>query len=348
MNFFETFLQKKKLAESILLIDISADSIAGAYAHYEEGMSPVVVYSRRLPIETRKDETPARAMVRALNVLGADMIREGAPALARCTGSGNAAKILVSVNAPWQETVVRVEDVEQDGPFLFTKAIVAKKLDDVTAELPEDMIAEESVIGTLLNGYETHNPYGKMVRRASLIVLTSLIERHVAEDITSALKSLYHTKSIRLISGSSLRYQAMHNVFPHERDAIIVDAISRSRTSVALVRNGIFISMIQTAASVYDPAWISLITEQFPEIAKQYPLPRMIFLLVRESDTATLQKALASVNFDPLWLSDNPPKIVPIVYSHLLGMIRYLGTNSLDPGLLFMVLYHQTEESFAT
>ncbi|MHB8860149.1 MAG: hypothetical protein ACYC48_00225 [Minisyncoccota bacterium] len=345
MSFLEEIFHKKtKSVASVILIDIRVDSVAGAYARYEEKDLPTVLYTRRLPIEIRKDETPDRAMLRALQLLGVDLIREGAPVLARATGSGSADMILVSVDAPWQETTVRTENFESEEPFVFTKSLVEKRLKEGIVALPEKMLADESIIGTILNGYETRAPYGRSVHRASIIVLTSLIERSVAHEIISALEHLYHTKAILPISGSSLRYQTIRNTFPHEQDAIILDAISKSLTSIALVRKGVFVSMAQAAISGSgdtDTAWIATITNELAAIAKQYPLPRTIFLLAQESDIHSLQSLLAATNFGSLWLSDNPPKIVAILQSHLSSMTHYTAANPLDLGLLFMTLYYQ-------
>lgn len=346
MNLLDTLFHKNKKetrAESVIVIDIRADAVAGAYVRYEKKSIPTILYSRRLPIEVRKEETPGRAMLRALQLLGADLIREGAPILARDTGSGSADAILVSVDAPWQETTVRTENFESEKPFVFTRSLVAKKLEEASATISEKTIVDESIIGTILNGYETRAPYGRTVHRASIIILSSLIDRQVSFEIISTIESLFHTKKVLPISGSSLRYQAMRGIFPHERDAIILDAISKTFTSIALVRKDVFVSMVQTTIPDTDSstsAWITTITNELSEIAKRYPLPRTIFLLAQESDTAQLQQALAAANLGSLWLSDNPPKIVALLQSNLSSMIRYTAENSLDLSLLFMALYY--------
>src|SRR3989344_1922524 len=121
MSFFGKLFHSTH-AESLVFIDISAGSVAGAYAYYKGGEAPALVYTRRLPIEMHAGEPRERAMFRALEVLGSDLIREGAPSLARRAGRGSADNVLVSVDAPWQETRVRTESFERTTPFIFTKA----------------------------------------------------------------------------------------------------------------------------------------------------------------------------------------------------------------------------------
>lgn len=339
MSFFQNFFQKDKKGESVILIDIGAEGVSGAYVRYEKNELPTLVYLRRLPIEIRKDEVHERAMVRALVVLGNDLIREGAPILVRATGSGSASTILVSIDAPWQETTVHTENFESEEPFVFTKTLVAKKLEETHATPPEKSLTDESIIGTILNGYETHEPYGKKVHRASIIVLTSLIEQHVADDIIATLRSLFHTTRILPITGNSLRYQTMRSVFPHEEDALILDATGGSLTSLALVRKGIFVTLVQIAVPSDPSAWVTTVTNELSEIAKQYPLPRTIFLLAREPEIVLLRQKLDAADFGSLWLSDNPPKIVSVLKSHLNGLVRQMTENPSDIVLLFMALY---------
>lgn len=341
MSFFESFLHKKKSGESVVLIDIGADSVAGAYVRYEGVEPPTVLYTRRLPIEIRTDEPHERAMLRALDILGKDLIREGAPALARATGSGSTDTILVSIDAPWQETRVRKEHFESAEPFVFTKALVDKRLAETDGELGDKMLADESIIGNILNGYETRNPYGNSVRRASIIVLTSLIERAVANSIISTLRGLYHTKEIMPIAGSSLRYQALREAFPHERDSIILDATGGSLLFISLVRKGVFVSLDQVEVPSGKDVWAQAVARELSEIAKRYPLPRTIFLLAREAEIEALKGMLDTANFGPLWLSDNPPKIVSVLRNSLGVSIRQLSTTPVDIVLLLMVLYFQ-------
>ena len=340
MKFLDIF-RKGKHKESAVLIDIGTRAVVGAYAHFNEGDLPSILYSTSVPIETRSGETNEQSMLRALKALGEVLIREGAPVLSRATGSGSARMILVSVDAPWQETTVHVEDFEEDEPFVFTQSLVAHRLEEGHVAPTEKLLADESIIGTILNGYETRSPYGKKVHRASVIVLTSLIERSLASGIITTLERLYHTKNILPIAGSSLRYQAMREVFPHESDAIIIDATNESTSSVSLVRNNIFVSLVQAKTASTETTWAAMITSELTELAKQYPLPRTIFLLAREPEINDLKGMLDTTNFTSLWLSDNPPKIVPVLKSHMSTLLKQLATTSPDVVIFFMTLYYQ-------
>jgi len=332
-------------AESAVLIDISASSVAGAYARYTEGETPTLLYTHRLPIEIRDSGEPhERALLRALEVLGSILIREGAPILARHTGSGSADVVLVSVGAPWQETNVRTEHFERKTPFVFTRGMVATALEKMAVTAPGKILADESIIGTILNGYGTREPYGKEVYRASVIILTSFIDANISEGIVATLRSLFHTTNILSIAGSSLRYQAMRIAFPHERDALILDATG-PLISIALVRKDLLVAVTEVPDTVGTKdtidLWVQKVMNEFTELAKRYPLPRTIFLLAQEQHASSLEQALNAAKLGGLWLSDNPPKIVSVLASHIVGGVRQMTTASPDLSMLLMALYYQ-------
>lgn len=345
MSLSSTFFRSKH-SESVVFIDIGTGSVAGAYARYAEGDTPMLLYTQRIPFEIRKDEPHEAAMLRALKELGDTLIREGAPILLRATGSGHINTILVSIDAPWQKTIMRVEKFEQKVPFVFTKSIVAEALEKTHVPVPGKLLADESIIGTILNGYETRNPYGKSVHRASIVILTSLIDENIAEGIAMTLRNLYHTKHVLLIVGSSLRYQAMRTAFPHERDALILDATGPV-TSIALVRKNLFVAVNEIVDTAVAPhSWVQGVMDELAKIAKEFPLPRTIFLLAQESEISSLRASLDTANLGKLWLSDNPPKIISVLASHIVGSIRQMTSGPPDLSLLLMTLFwqHRTPE----
>jgi hypothetical protein len=326
-------------AETIVLIDIGAESVAGAYVRYSNG-TPALLYTRRLPIEIHKGEAHETAMLRALTILGDALIKEGAPAVSRAVGSGKVDTILVSIDAPWQETSVRTEIVEKKDPFVFTQSLVKTVLERTRVAPSGKLLGNESIIGTILNGYETRKPYGKRAKRAAILVLTSYISEEVAGGILSYVGKLFHTKRVLHIAKCSLRYQAMRAAFPHEPDALILD-ISNVAISIVLVRRGLFSVVIEVPRKGENDVWVPSVVNEFAEIAKTYPLPRTIFLLAPEHKVVALRNSLDTANFGSLWLSDNPPKIVPVLPSHIVNSVTLSGEAQPDLSLLLMAIYWQ-------
>lgn len=340
MSFLGSFSRNKR-AEAVVLVDVSTTSVAGAYALYAEGHQPVMLYARRVPVEERKSEPIEASMMRALQVLGETLIREGAPILSRAIGSGSADTILVSIDSPWQATSVRTEHIEDTAPFTFTKSMVIGLLQKTSVVPPEKFLADESIIGTILNGYETRDPYGKSVRRASVVVLTSLVDKKAAESIVGALRGFFHTKRVLPIASNSLRFQAMRAAFPHEGDALILDATG-PYVAIALLRRGLFVAVSSIAESAVNTAsWKAKVGSALEKLAEQYPLPRTIFLLAEESDAPPLREVLDSADLGTFWLSDNPPTIVSVLPSHLSALVEQASSGPPDLSLFLMALYYR-------
>lgn len=338
MNFISNWFRKNK-AESVVLIDITAGSVAGAYVRRAKGQAPTIFYSRRLPIEGHRGESSEKAMFRALALLGDVLIKEGAPALSRATGSGSLSDIIVSVDMPWQETSVRTEYFESEQAFTFTKALAEKAIQKTGCASGDKVVCDESIVGVLLNGYETRDPYGKSAHRAAVVIMSSFIDQSVAGNITAMLRGIYHTRRIQIIAGSSLRYQALRATFPHEHNALILDATG-SLVSIQLVRNSLLVAISEMSdGMIGDSKWIKEMTQGLTELAKQYPLPRTIFILVRENENEIARKALAKAEMGSLWLSDNPPKIVTILPSHFTSLVVQADTAINDLPILLMALY---------
>jgi len=340
MAFFPRVLRSPvKKSESAVCIDVGADSVAGAYMQCGVGAQPSLLYSQRMPLDTRAGEPHEQALFRTLGTLTDTLIREGAPVLLRVTGSGHADTVLVSIDAPWQETSVRVERFERTRPFLFSKRMVIAALEKTRPTTLGKLVIDESIIGISLNGYQTHNPYGKWAHRATVVVLTSSIDRSIAQHMTATLTQTFRAKRVVSIAGSSLRYQAICMIFPHEKQALIVDTAGPT-TSIALVHNGFFIALANVPVAARDSAWLSAIIKELVELAKNCPLPHIIFLVSRDTDTS-MGQMIQPKDLGTLWLSDHPPKIIPVLPSQISGTVHYAATPPPDLHMLLMALFYQ-------
>lgn len=311
MGFIARLFRKPE-AESILLIDVGAGSVAGAYAHFTPGAQPTLAYTRRIPISAKPHEDTIEAMTRTLGELCDALVSDGAPALARLAGSGRVEALLVSISAPWQSTLLRHETFENARPFTFTRKMLDDAIRKATVAPQGKLLVDESVVGTTLNGYETREPFGKQVLRAQVLMLVSFIDEPVARAIAGVLRSVFHTERIPTIAGSSLRYQAVRSVFPHERNAFLLDA-SGPEIAISLIRKGLLVAVKELPdGEAGSPEWIAEVGDSFGAFATKYPLPRIIFILADDDRLSVVQRALEGADLGKMWLTDEPPKVVPI------------------------------------
>jgi hypothetical protein len=241
----------KKQHATHILIDIGSASVGGAYAHIESNGRPTIHYATRIIIETRDGETVDASMVRTLKEVTDALVKDGAPQVRRETGNAHADGVLVSVAAPWQETKIRTETTQAVRPFLFTKKLLSE-LVAKNAKIPEDRIdSGDSVIATILNGYETANPFGKHVKRVELVVLSSTLQKDVTDEVEKTLRGAFHTHQISFTGFAPASYQVFRDLYPHEHDYLLLD-IRGVRSDLAFIQRGLLMDVGSIQLGTHD------------------------------------------------------------------------------------------------
>lgn len=320
-------------ARAAILADIGPRSVAGAFV-LATSAGARMVYAKRLPVEARADESREAATSRALAILGEALVREGAPALQRA-GGANARDILIAVDSPWQELRLHTERFEKKVPFSFSSRMLSLAREKARAEVPEGLAyADDSVLATTLNGYDTKRPLGKEAHRAEVIVLASFLNQSVVQSLHDAFASLFHTRAVKTIASGSLRYQAMRAAFPFEENALIVDSLGE-RTTIFHIRSGMLSGLSETEDGA---PWGQGVVTHLAELAKLNPLPRTIFLLASAADGPGKQQELASAGLASLWLADSAPRVVSVSAGQAAGPVA-LGDTLADMPLGLMARF---------
>lgn len=317
---------------AVALIDIGTEFVAGAYALFSETEKPVIVYATQIPVLGLSAEAPIFALEHAISALGNRLMREGGPALWKLTGSARITAILVSIDAPWQETALRSDEVQEREPFTFTKDLVTDLFERQGKREGSKIIVNRSIVGTTLNGYEVSDPYRKKTTRASILHLTSLMEEQVFGRIDEALRRLFLGARRHYISGSSLRFQAIRVAFPHEREFAVVDA-AEPKSTLLLMRNGLPAAVFEARRT--NARSSEEILPLFSALRKKFPLPQTIIIAGREDALEQTELALRRLQ------SGEKPALVPLQKRHL-G--RYVDALRADLGLLLLALFYQTSQ----
>lgn len=227
-----------KRAATHVLIDVGSASVGGAYAHFKQDEEPTLYYTARINIEAHEGEELEASMLRTVGELSQLLVKEGAPAMHRAVGHAHAQSIIVSIAAPWQETRVRTETIQAVRPFTFTKKLLNETVAK-SAQIPEDRIdSGESVIATILNGYEIPNPFGKQVKRVELVVLSSTLLKSVVQGVETTLRKAFHSHEITFTGFAPVSYRVFRDLYPHENDYLILD-IRGERSDLAFIQRGL-------------------------------------------------------------------------------------------------------------
>ena len=311
MSLFR-FSAKSGSRVSRALIDIGPASVAGACAYFDDGKPPVLTYGKRAPIIVNPEDKPETAMGRTLELICDALLAEGLPTLAQA-GAGAFDEALVSIDAPWQQTVAHLEELREERPFTFTKRTLSSILAKSRSAIAEDAskTVEQHVVGVRLNGYPTASPIGKSAHRAALVILISWMETSILSAATEVLRKRLHISRPTFVSGAALRYRALAANFPHEHDLLILDAASHA-AAISLVRGHMLVAVNEFPAGDGEELWTKAVVEALRDLAASYPLPHTILLIADEADAPAHTAAIQSSSLGALWLSDNPPKVVVV------------------------------------
>lgn len=367
------FSLNRKRGRTVALIDIGSASVGGAYVEHTEGGQPVIYYTARVNVEPRGGESVTDSMLRSLAFLDRLMIEEGAPALRRETGSGHVEEVLVSVAAPWQETVITTTRIEEKHPFTFTHHHL--DLAGKGAPVGKDKVRSgRTVIASILNGYETSNPFGKKATRADLIVLTSTIDKAALKLIEAALRRTFHTSSIAVTAFAPVAYTVFRDLYAHQKDFIVLD-VSGTGSDIAFVKRGLLAdthaipyglhdlsSALRKAGQrahagaddIIDPAanltfakeaesirevWLESLREAFALFSKSQALPRTVFLLADQDSREYLKRILEESKLRTLWLSDEPLTVLALSPANLAPFVKTRGLGEGDLFLAILALF---------
>lgn len=319
---------------SVALVDIGSASVGGALARMTAGKHPIIYYSVREPIVLKDHRAADEDMLEALNLVGAQLIKEGGPALRRGTGAGSVSEVLMSIGSPWQETQIRTQAIGMGRPFTFTRSLLGDAVAQGENRSHDRVRSGEFVIATLLNGYEIGNPFGKRVNRAELIILSSTVDKNVALITHEAVRSLFHTDDIGLTAFAPVSYTVLRDLYPHEKEYLVLSVTGES-TDIALMKGGLLVAVaaaqhglhhlkadkrpisLKSGTGDAEGEWIVSLTEAFRGLATQYALPRTVFLLTEDDVRDYLVKTLDNPSLHALWLSDDPLTVIPSVAQHL-------------------------------
>lgn len=365
---------KRAQGHSVALIDIGSSSVGGAYAHFEEGKQPVIYYTARVDIEPKKDEGITESMLRSLAFLERLLIEEGAPQLRRETGSGSVAKVLVTVAAPWQETKVTQTHIEKPEPFTFTRAHLEEAARAIAPTREGRVSSGYKVISTALNGYEIPHPFGKRVRRADLVLLSSSLEKHAIDRVRASLRRAFHAHDVVFLAFAPVASEVFAHLHPAQGDFVVLD-VSGAGTDLAFVKRGHLREACTVAcgthhllkaatdagkrAHVLDESivhadeefareteqaartWLEGVYAACAQVAAKEALPRTVFLLADPEYQPYLGRILGESTLRSLWLTDEPLELVPVAPGQLAEHVKTRGLGEGDAFLMVLALYAQ-------
>ncbi len=348
-----SWLFSKKDTSTVVTIDIRSSSISAAYVGLKQGAQPQILHSVQYPVDPHATEPVEEALPRTLETVLTALIQTGVERVPATGYSTDTDHVLVTVSSPWQSSHIQTARKEEEKAFTFTKGLLENMTADTHATVPGRKIVSQLVLSTFLNGYETQNPFGREAKAVEAITLSTDIDEVVYDKIHEVTRKAFHHRHIDIYAYLPELYAALKDASPATRDYLVFD-IGADVSDIVLVKHGILISSavhssgmrtildavhksglsshtIPTAdTAVLDAtrnatfedstqlaktAWIEGMKVTLGAIAKEEPLPRLVFVSSELAVSDFVTRLLDAPALRSLWLSDEPLTLVPLTPS---------------------------------
>jgi len=232
----------------MLIFDVGSGSVGGAIVLTSAIGAPSILYSFRSDIVLQAEITGRRLLSHMLRSLGEVVAAIGAEGF-RTAGFGTShpsvSEIFVSLSAPWVLSKTSFLSLHNEKPEVLTPAIFNELLahahsDDAISGrgIKGSIEVERKLMKTMLNGYETSEPYERRVSQAEFAVRRSFSVARVTEAITDTITRVVHSKHFSLHSFSLLAFAVFRELFPEEENFLVVD-VSGEQTEVSVAKKSV-------------------------------------------------------------------------------------------------------------
>lgn len=336
-------------AKSVLLVDVSSSSARAAYASIS-GKGPVALYHAvRVPMEVGDASASSAVMLRTLDAALRELREQGAPVLHKRTGSGSVSAAFVTVGGPWQDASIRIETIGDGKPFTFGPDLIerAKK----KGEIPKGRISsEETVLATILNGYETMEPVGKKAKTAEIVILTATLDEEVSGLMKRTVGTFTNHQDVRFATFASLIFESVGALFPHEKDYLGL-RVSGEASELLFVKHGTPLASVSIPCGLNEfsraaqkfgmtgfpgddaidhaaipglseamkaahEKWAGAVATSLKAFTTSHALPRSLFLVTDPEARGFIHEALDVPDIHALWLSDDPLSVIALEPTH--------------------------------
>jgi cell division ATPase FtsA len=276
--------------------------------------------------------------------------------------------------------MVTITQFNTGKSFIFNHRHLAEAERRVPRLQQGRILSGQSVIASMLNGYDTTHPYGRYVSRAEIVLLTSTLEKEAAQQIEKSLQRAFHTHELKITAFAPIAYEVFRALYPHQEDFIVLD-VSGSGTDIIMVKRGLLsavvavpfgthelCSMVREASAraqkdaealISEPvnaafekeceeiqkSWIVSLHAAFLRFSTKEALPRTIFLLADTDVRAYIKRILDERELKSLWLTDDPLSIIALEPSHLASRVTTRGQGTGDLYMALLALFvARTEE----
>ena len=235
---------KKEKKELVLLFDIGSSSVGAALFYKQASGVPDIIYTVRRPITLENKINIDRFLhltIEALKIVANDICMKG---------FGAPTEIYCVLSSPWHASQTRVLKLIKDTPIIFTQKLadelIAKELklfEEEHKHFYEDGNGKATTIElknmkTILNGYESANPYGQKAKEIEMSVFVSMVEEHIVDMIVENINRHFRSAKIKFISFVMASSTVARDMFVNQDSFLLVN-IGGEVTDISMIKKDI-------------------------------------------------------------------------------------------------------------
>jgi len=219
------------------VFDIGGASIGGLLFRQSKNGLPQVITSLRKPARFSKEMTEPAIwkVVNDVFISVSDEMKK------YCSDIPNLALCVFS--SPWYVAQTKIIKVERDNPFEIDDKLIRKLIEEekeLFQKQWKDLDAtflEYEPIKTILNGYDSEEPYGKNAKKLELHALFSLGVKQMKKKIEEEILTHVRADSIYLRSFPFILFKILERLTDVKNGALFID-ISGGITDIFVLRDG--------------------------------------------------------------------------------------------------------------
>lgn len=230
-----------------LICNIGSSSVGVAFVEFVKGLTPSVLFSERVLFSSFRVDSSSG--------IQSALLKDFQEVLSRALNHAvekniKPAHISCFYSSPWFIAQAHVLKLKQKEPFVFSEKTLKKIIDDGrskflftegenenTLSSNNTVLIERRITSIKLNGYETHNPFGKKASSAEVSVFHGALSKEGLESVESCIKRVWRGVPLEHHTAALASFAVIRNLYDTQNSFLILH-ISSGVTDISLVSDG--------------------------------------------------------------------------------------------------------------
>ncbi|HAS80486.1 MAG: hypothetical protein UR25_C0001G0090 [Candidatus Nomurabacteria bacterium GW2011_GWE1_32_28] len=238
------FFKRKDEKELVLIFDIRSSSVGAAIFEVQKMGVPKIILSIREPIVFQSEINIDNFLfltIKALEIVASKV---------SIMSTSRPKKVFCILSSPWYASQTRTIKLEKNTPFVFTSKLANELIKKEISIFEEEHIKnfsdtnnktrliEFKNMKTLLNGYQTSDPFNKKTKKLEMIIFISIAGDQILKKIEETIFRHFHYSDVKFSSFAMASFVVARDMFIDQDSFLLVD-IGGEVTDISMIKKNI-------------------------------------------------------------------------------------------------------------